>query len=217
MNCFLMPTNHNEESITHELADDSRLLVDSLGGPRGMFESGLPAIIFVIAYAITDNNLSVSVYSALGAGLILAVIRLVQKQKLTQVIAGLIGLAFSAWLATKSGKSENFFLPGILTNVAYGAACIISIAINKPLLGYVIESLKGSANNWSADNRLMRKYRALTFLWTAVFAIRVLVMAPLYFANNTVALGFFKLALGWPLFALAAYATYAMSIRKTNL
>lgn len=212
-----MPTNHNEESITHELADDSRLLVDSLGGPRGMFESGLPAIIFVIAYAITDNNLSVSVYSALGAGLILAVIRLVQKQKLTQVIAGLIGLAFSAWLATKSDKSENFFLPGILTNVAYGAACIISIAINKPLLGYVIESLKGSVNNWTADNRLMRKYRALTFLWTAVFAIRVLVMAPLYFANNTVALGFFKLALGWPLFALAAYATYAMSIRKTNL
>lgn len=217
MNYFLMPTNHNEESITHELADDSRLLVDSLGGPRGMFESGLPAIIFVIAYAITDNNLSVSVYSALGAGLILAVIRLVQKQKLTQVIAGLIGLAFSAWLATKSDKSENFFLPGILTNVAYGAACIISIAINKPLLGYVIESLKGSVNNWTADNRLMRKYRALTFLWTAVFAIRVLVMAPLYFANNTVALGFFKLALGWPLFALAAYATYAMSIRKTNL
>jgi hypothetical protein len=62
----------------------------------------------------------------------------------------------------------------------------------------------------------MRKYRALTFLWFAVFAIRVLVMTPLYLANNTVALGFFKLALGFPLFALAAYATYAMSIRKTN-
>ena len=217
MNYFLMSTNHNEESITHELADDSRLLVDSLGGPRGMLESGLPSIIFVIAFASTESNLRVSVYSALAAGLVLAVIRLVQKQKLTQVIAGLIGLAFSAWLATKSGKSENFFLPGILTNVAYGAACIISIAINKPLLGYVIESLKGSASNWTTNKYLMRKYRALTFLWTAVFAIRVLVMAPLYFANNTVALGFFKLALGWPLFALAAYATYAMSIRKTSL
>ncbi|MEN9741350.1 MAG: hypothetical protein RIR66_306 [Actinomycetota bacterium] len=217
MNYFLMSTNHNEESITHELADDSRLLVDSLGGPRGMLESGLPSIIFVIAFASTESNLRVSVYSALAAGLVLAVIRLVQKQKLTQVIAGLIGLAFSAWLATKSGKSENFFLPGILTNVAYGAACIISIAINKPLLGYVIESLKGSASNWTTNQYLMRKYRALTFLWTAVFAIRVLVMAPLYFANNTVALGFFKLALGWPLFALAAYATYAMSIRKTSL
>jgi hypothetical protein len=182
-----------------------------------MLESGLPSIIFVIAFASTESNLRVSVYSALAAGLVLTVIRLVQKQKLTQVIAGLIGLAFSAWLATKSGKSENFFLPGILTNVAYGAACIISIAINKPLLGYVIESLKGSANNWTTNQYLMRKYRALTFLWTAVFAIRVLVMAPLYFANNTVALGFFKLALGWPLFALAAYATYAMSIRKTSL
>ena len=217
MNYFLMPTNHNEESITHELADDSKLLVDSLGGPRGMLESGLPSILFVITYVMTASNLRVSVYSALVAGLVLAMIRLIQKQKLTQVIAGLVGLAFSAWLATKSGKSENFFLPGILTNVAYGAVCIISIAIKKPLLGYVIESLKGSTSNWTENKYLMRKYRALTFLWTAVFAIRVLVMAPLYFANNTVALGFFKLALGWPLFALAAYATYAMSTRKTSL
>lgn len=217
MNCFQMSTSHNDESITHELADDSRLLVDSLGGPRGMLESGLPAILFVIAYAITDSNLTLSVYAALASGLVLAVIRLIQKQKLTQVIAGLIGLAFSAWLATKSGKSENFFLPGILTNIAYGVACIISIAINKPLLGYVIEALKGTSSNWTEVPLLMRKYRALTFLWTGVFAIRVLVMAPLYFANNTVALGFFKLALGWPLFALAAYATYAISIRKTNL
>lgn len=211
-----MSTSHNEESITHELADDSRLLVDSLGGTRGMLESGLPSIVFVIVYAITESNLRLSVYGALVSGSILAALRLVQKQKLTQVVAGLIGLGFSAWLATKSGKSEDFFLPSILTNVAYAAAFLISIAINKPILGYVIESLNGTSRKWTAEIHLMRKYRALTFLWFAVFAIRVLVMTPLYLANNTVALGFFKLALGFPLFALAAYATYAMSIRKTN-
>ena len=216
MNYFQMSINKNSESLSHELADDTKLLADSLGGPRGMLESGLPAIIFVITYAATKNDLAISIYGALTSGLVLAAIRLVQKQKLTQVIAGLIGLAFSAWLATKSGKSENFFLPGILTNVGYLAACVISLVVNKPLLGYVIESLKGSNSNWTKDRYLIRKYRALTFLWAAVFGLRVLIMTPLYLANNTVALGFFKLGLGWPLFALAAYATYAISTRKTN-
>jgi hypothetical protein len=95
--------------------------------------------------------------------------------------------------------------------LVYAAACIISLVINKPLIGYVIEAIKGSGANWQADRYLVRRYRSITLLWSAVFSIRVLVMGPLYLANETVLLGFFKVALGWPLFALAGYLTFAMS------
>ena len=225
MNCFLMPNEFDgkseseqvTESVVHEIADDTKLLVSSLGGPRGMLESGAPAILFVLVYAISKGDLKNSVYAAASIGIVFAILRIVKREPITQVVAGLFGLAFSAWLATKSGKAENFFLPGILTNVAYAAACLVSLAINKPLLGYVIESLKGTNSAWLTKPLLVKRYRAITFLWAAVFLVRVGVMAPLYFANQTVALGFFKLALGWPLFALAAYATYAMSSRKLNL
>lgn len=207
---------NNQESFSHEIADDTKLLADSLGGPRGMLESGAPAIIFVLIYALTNSNLQLSIFAALSVGFVLALLRLFNREPLTQVIAGLVGLAFSAWLATKSGKAENFFLPGILTNLGYAIICIFSLVINKPLLGYVIESLKGGTSSWQKNLDLVKRYRAITYLWTLVFVIRLLVMVPLYLANNTVALGFFKLALGWPLFALAGYATYAMSIKRTN-
>lgn len=207
------PTDQNTD-LVHELADDSKYLVESLGGARGIFESGSPAIVFVAAYAITNQQLKPAVYAALSLGLVLAVLRLVKRESLIQVTSGFIGIAFSAWLATKSGKAENFFLPGILTNVGYAAACVISLALNRPLLGYVLEAMRGTQNvNWRKNPSLLKKYRAITILWSGVFLIRVLIMAPLYLANETVLLGFFKVALGWPLFALAAYATFLMSKR----
>jgi hypothetical protein len=206
-----------KESIGHELADDTKLLAAQLGGPRGMFESGAPAIIFVAVYSISNQDLRNSVFAALSAGMILGILRLVKRESLTQVLAGLVGLAFSAWLASRSGKAENFFLPGILTNLIYGAICFISLLVKKPLLGYVVESIRGTKSNWQEDAESVKKYRAMTFLWTAVFFIRVGIMAPLYFANETVLLGFFKVALGWPLFALAGYLTYAMSKRVNSI
>ena len=204
----------DKESISSELADDAKLLSAALGGPRGMFESAAPAIVFITSYAITSQNLTASVYAAITTGLVLAIFRLVKKQTLSQVFAGFIGLAFSAWLAMRSGRAEDFFLPGILTNFLYAAATLISLVINKPILGYVIESIKGTGSKWLTDAKLVKRYRAMTYLWFGVFSLRVVIMTPLYLANQLTALGFFKLALGWPLFALAGYATYALSRRK---
>jgi len=206
----------NQESLSEEIADDAKLLINQLGGARGMFESGAPAILFVIVYSLSSRNIELSITTALGAGLVLGVLRLLKRQPLTQVIAGFVGLGFSAWLARSSGQAENFFLPGIITNLIYGLSCIVSLLINKPLIGYVIEALKGGGSNWLADKVLVKRYRALTFLWTTVFAIRVIIMGPLYLANQTVLLGFFKVALGWPLFALAGYLTFVMSKGRTK-
>jgi hypothetical protein len=41
-------------------------------------------------------------------------------------------------------------------------------------------------------------------------------MGPLYLANETTLLGFFKVALGWPLFGLAAYLTFALNKRAVK-
>ncbi len=214
MNCC--PMKDSQESITHELADDAKLLSQALGGPRGMLESGAPAIIFIVSYAISDQDLTSSLIAAIASGVVLAILRLVRREKLTQVIAGFIGLGFSAWLAETSGKAENFFLPGILTNLLYASVCLISLLVNKPILGYLIESIRGTSQNWLSNDVLVKRYRAMTYLWFSVFAIRVMIMTPLYLTNQLSLLGFFKLALGWPLFALAGYMTFALSKRTVN-
>lgn len=208
--------NNPKENFSNELSDDLKLLTSSLGGTRGMIESGAPALVFITAYALTSQNLRLSVFAAVSVGLILAVFRLAKRQTLSQVTAGFIGLAFSSWLAISSGQAQNFFLPGILMNFVYAGACLVSLIVNKPLIGYLIESIRGTKTDWLKNRELLRRYRAMTYLWFGVFGLRVLIMTPLYFANQIALLGFFRLALGLPLFALAGYITYAMSKRQTN-
>lgn len=205
-----------KNSIGDELAEDSKLLADSLGGPRGMIESGAPAIVFITTYGLSKQDLQSSLYAAISIAAIFAVLRLMRRETQTQVIAGFIGVAFSAWLATKSGKAENFFLPGIFTNLVYATACITSLILNKPLLGYVLESLRGQSSDWKKNKEALKRYRAITILWSLVFLIRVLIMGSLYLANETTLLGFFKVALGWPLFGLAAYLTFALNKRAVK-
>ena len=48
----------------------------------------------------------------------------------------------------------------------------------------------------------------LTWMWAALFGLRVAVQAPLWAAGAVAALGVAKLALGLPLFALGAWATW---------
>jgi intracellular septation protein A len=181
-----------------------------------MIESGAPAIVFITTYSLSKQDLQNSLYAAISVAAIFAVLRLMRRETQSQVIAGFIGVAFSAWLATKSGKAENFFLPGILTNLVYATVCIISLIINKPILGYVLESLRGQSSTWQKNKEALKRYRAITILWSLVFLLRVLIMGPLYLANETTLLGFFKVALGWPLFGLAAYLTFVLNKRAVK-
>ena len=200
----------NDEGIVHEIKDDSELLAKALGGWAGIVDSGLPFLVFTIAYLATDRNLQVTLYAALGTAAILAVLRLARKQSLQQVLAGLFGIAIAAFLARRTGNADNFFLPGILTNAAYTAACLVSILAKRPLLGYVLEAMRGNDMSWVKDTKKHKLFSTITWVWTLMFGIRVAIMLPLYFLGQTAALGTLKILLGYPLFALAIFLTYRL-------
>lgn len=210
------PADEPVSDLADEIVDDSALLANALGGWKGILDSGLPSIVFILGYMISDHDLQLSIWAALTAAAVLAVVRLIQKQSLQQVASGLLGVGLAAYLTSRTGSAENFFLPGILTNLAYGTACLISIAIRRPLLGYVISAMRGQDMSWRLDPVQYRLFSTATWIWTLVFGVRVGLMLPLYFAGQTEALGVLKIALGWPLFALGAYATYRLMTNATN-
>lgn len=202
------------EHIDDELAQDTSILLKALGGWQGMLDTALPTAAFLVTFTAT-KEVRTSVYVALGIAAVLAFVRLMTKKSLQQVSSGVFGLALSAYLATKTGKSENFFVIGIVQNAAYFVACLVSIAIRKPLLGYVISLLRGqSATAWQQQEQMRATYSAVTWLWTLVFALRVAVTAPLYFAGLTTQLGTAKLILGTPLYALAVFVTYRVVVTR---
>jgi intracellular septation protein A len=203
----------SNEDVVSEIKDDSALLASALGGWAGVLDSGLPFVVFTVAYLVTDRNLESTLYASVGTAAVLAVFRLLRRQSLVQVFSGLIGIAIAAFLAQRTGNAENFFLPGIITNALYASACLISIAIHKPLLGYVIEAMRGRDMSWVRDPQAHRLFSTITWLWTLIFGIRVALMFPLYLLGQTAALGTLKLLLGYPLFALGIFVTFKLLAR----
>jgi hypothetical protein len=184
------------------------LLERAIGGWRGIIDSGLPTMVFITVYIITGQQLQPSVIAAVIAGFLIVAWRLLRRQPLQQVAAGIIGLAISAIFTWRTGKAENFFLPGLLTNIAYGSAFLVSILVRWPLLGIAMGYLTSEGTSWRRDPSLRRAYAAASWLWVLLFFGRLIIQVPLYLAGWVTALGIVKIVTGWPLFLAAAYFTY---------
>jgi hypothetical protein len=186
------------------------LLERALGGWRGMIDSGLPSVVFVLVYMVNGRVLQPALVAALAAGAVILVLRLVRRQPLTQILAGFAGVAISAYVSSRTGQARDFFLWGLIVNVAYGAAFLISLAVRWPLMGVVVGAFTGDPTGWRKDTDLRRTFAAATWVWVFVFGSRIVVQVPLYLAGWVGALGTAKILMGWPLFLFGAYVTYRL-------
>jgi Protein of unknown function (DUF3159) len=208
--------------LKDDLPAERALLERAIGGWRGMIDSALPSLVFLITYLVTGSDLRTALIAAVAVGAVVAVIRVVRHQSLQQVLAGFAGVAISAFVASRTGSASDFYLPGILINAVYGAALLISILVGWPLIGVAAGYLTGDGTAWRSDPPTRRAYAAATWIWVGLFALRLLVQVPLYMAHNVAALGIAKVVMGWPLYLLAVYLTYrvlapALSARRAQL
>lgn len=185
-------------------------LAGAVGGPLGMLESALPAVVFVAVYSLSGSNTNLSAIVAVGLALVLTVARLVRRESPRHALSGLVGVAFAAFVATRSGRAEDFFLPGLLANAAYASVFVISIAARRPLVGVIVGALDGEGQGWRDEPDRMRAFTRASWLWAGIFLTRLAVQLPLYLAGSVVALGVAKTALGIPLFALGLWLTWRL-------
>jgi xanthosine utilization system XapX-like protein len=188
-------------------------LMEAVGGPLGMAETSLPPVAFAAAYGFTGTNVAAIV--AVAVGLVFALARLARRETPRHALTGLVGIGFAAFVAARSGKAENFFLPGLLANAAYAIALLTSIAIRRPLIGYVVGQLDGEGAAWREDPLRVRVFMRASLMWAALFGLRLAVQLPLYLAGAVGALGVARTAMGIPLFALGLWLTYRL-VRPTS-
>ena len=176
-----------------------------------MAENVLPALAFVVTYTVSGSDTNVSAGVAVGLAAALAVARLARRQSPRHALTGLVGVAFAAFIATRSGRAEDFFLPGLVFNAGYAAAFAGSVLIGRPIVGYIATQLDGSQGTaWRQDPVRMRVFNRATWLWVGLFGTRLLVQLPLYLAGSVVALGVARTAMGLPVFALGLWLTYLL-------
>ena len=186
---------------------DKEKILAAMGGKKGLLDSGLPALVFLLVFNLKKDVTTAS-YVALALSLVLTLIRLVRRETIQHAISGVIGVAICAWLSNRTGKAEDFYLPGLWTNLGYGIAYMISNLLRWPVLGLLIGPLIGEYLRWRKDPLRRRVYIKATWLWVGLFFIRLLVQYPLYKSGNVNALGTARLIMGYPLFIATAWLTW---------
>jgi hypothetical protein len=196
----------NEEP--NDVVASEKLLANALGGAKGLVDSSLPTIAFIMLFTVVKVELMQAVYAALATAGVLAVIRLLQKNSLQQVLSGLIGIAIAAWFVSRTGRAEDYFLPGLLTNLAYGVGVLLSILLRFPAVGFVVGALTGDVLGWRKDPAKIRLYSLISWWWVGMFTLRLVVQVPLYLSESLELLATARLFMGWPLYLAVAFVTY---------
>jgi hypothetical protein len=187
---------------------------EMFGGPRDWVDQALPTVAFVSSNLVW--GLDVAIRAALGTVVVLVLVRLVKRETLRHAFSGVFGVALAAVIAKKTGKDENYFLPGIITNLVYGFVFLVSALARKPLVGAIMRVLMEKPKAWHAHPRVRRAMTEATFGWAAVFLLRSAIMETLRRLDLTVLLGIAKIVMGYPLYIAALLLTMPYIKRRTR-
>lgn len=93
--------------------EDRDKVVNALGGKKGLIDSGVPSVVFLIVFNLT-KEVNTAIWAALSLSVTLAIIRLIRKESIQHSVSGVIGVLICAYFANRSGNAEDFYIPNFL-------------------------------------------------------------------------------------------------------
>ena len=189
-------------------------LLSAVGGWLGIAEATLPFIAFTIVWAASGRDILVGGIVAVAISAALAVARLLRRQTTQFALSGVLGVAFGAFVASRTGKAEDFFLPGILINAGSATVYLVSILVRRPLLGLIVSTITGEGRAWYRDPERRLAYTKASWIWVGLFCFRLSIQLPLYLSGLVGPLAVARVVTGIPLFALGVWLSYLL-LRST--
>ncbi|NUR70800.1 MAG: DUF3159 domain-containing protein [Hamadaea sp.] len=172
-----------------------------LGGYRGAVDATVGPLAYVAGYLAGGKSIAGGAVAAGVATVGIGLWRWRRGGKLTAVLLGALGVGVAATIALYTGRSSDFFLARLASNVVSALAWAVSIVARWPLLGVVVGAALGQKTRWRKDPWLLRGYQRASWIWVGQYAVRIAVFTPLWLADQTTALGLAQAALTWPLVA----------------
>jgi hypothetical protein len=136
------PAEREGGSTVEPLVFDRHLVLEQLGGWRGMVDATLPTLAFILANGF--GGLRTGIWAALAAALVVFLFRLVRRESIQQAVSGLFAVAVAVAVAAASGQARDFFVIGILRSAVVAVVLLGSVAVRRPLIGVAAEFLAPS-------------------------------------------------------------------------
>jgi len=184
-----------------------------MGGISGLIYSSLPVLVFVPVSSLF--GLVPAIVAALAVAALILIWRLVRKESVQPAISGFMGVGICALIAYIVGESKGYFLYGIWMSLFWAVVFLASVLIRRPIVGYIWSWVNGHDRAWRGVRKAVLVFDIATITWVLVFASRFVVQRQLYDADETGWLATARIAMGWPLTAVAALATY-LAIRSAQ-
>ncbi|HVV23302.1 MAG TPA: DUF3159 domain-containing protein [Pseudonocardiaceae bacterium] len=189
------------------LTQRSLSLFAAVGGWRTVAEAVASRAVYLVAYLVT-GRVAMSALIAVGAVLVLAVVRVWSDRKYWQAAGGLCVVAVSAALAGSTGRGVDFYLVGVVVSVAGATVFLLSMLVRWPLIGVAVGAARGDRSGWRRDRARRRRYQLCTAVFLAKFAVATAVMVPLYLTGQVIPLGIANTVLALPALTACVYVAW---------
>ena len=187
--------------------EDRDKVLAAFGGKKGLIDSGIPSVIFLVVFNVTDR-LNSALFASIAISAILTIIRLIRRDTIQHALSGFIGVLICAWFANRTGNASDLYIPKLLTNLGYGTVYLIANLAGWPVLGLMLGPILGENLKWRNHPERKRAYTLASWLWVVMFFTRIAVQYPIYRSGNVNLLGTVNLAMGYPLFIATAYGSW---------
>jgi len=165
-------------------------------GKVGLLDTIIPPIIFLLLNGLA--GFTAAMFGALGLSVLIAISRLRNGQSLVYALAGIGSVGLAIALALLLGRSEGFFLPGIINGGLTVALALVSLLIRKPMVAWASYLARRWPLDWYWHERVRPAYTEVTVAWLLYFALKLWWQASLFQANAVDELTLVNTLTGWP-------------------
>ena len=185
---------------------------DLFVGERTLGDSFVPPLLFVLINALWSLGWAAAL--AITAGTVVALWRIRRGQQIIYALAGIIAIAFAAFLAMRSGRAEAYFIPGIVSTLGWTLITAVSILAKRPLAAWISWIYRQWPLHWYWRNDVRPAYSHVSWYWFWYFLIRGGISAWLYWIEQPEILAIWKSLTSWPTILPLLYLTYRNGVER---
>jgi hypothetical protein len=157
-----------ESAPEHDLS--VKHFVQLFGGWKGLIDSGVPAVVFIVVRLFQELN--VAIVAAVAAGLLIVGLRRARGESLQYAYSGFAGLLVAVLISRATGTGKGFFLPGIVLTGLSGVGFAVSNLVGHPAIAMALVTIDEKYAQWKTNPALKRACVLSTWVWAASFFIR---------------------------------------------